>query len=464
MPWKRRGAVLWIIGLVLSAGLVPARAADTPTGSQVPAAVDTIVRDAMAAGPIVGLSVAASRGGRLLFAAGYGLADLENGVPATPATIYHFGSITKPFTAATVVQLVETGKMGLEDELTKFLPSYPVQGHRVTIQHLLHHTSGIKNYLLLPRWQEAVRLDLTHDQLVGLFRNEPFDFPPGDKFSYTNSGYYLLGLVIEQAAGQSYPEYLKARVFDPLGLAQTAYCEQRPVIKGRARGYDVVDGVVLNAEYFSMTHAYSAGAVCGSALDLLAWVRALAEGRLVSKDGFRRMSAAGTLTDGTQIEYGQGLALSSVEGHPRVSHVGGIRGFASQFAHYPDDDLTVVVLTNTENAKAATIEARISRALLGLPPPGPERVVLSKPELDYYTGTYDLGFAKVTVVERDGKLVVEATSLLGNEGYKLTPQGDHKFVADEDSEVRVTFELRERRVRRMVVYRKGITMRADRVQ
>jgi hypothetical protein len=146
-----------------------------------------------------------------------------------------------------------------------------------------------------------------------------------------------------------------------------------------------------------------------------------------------------------------------------VSHVGGIRGFASQFAHYPGDDLTVVVLTNTETAKAATIEARVSRALLGLPPPGPERVVLSQQELDYYTGTYDLGFARVEVVERDGKLVAMPTSVLGNEGYKLTPQGDHKFVADEDSEVRVTFELRSNRVRRMVVYRKGITMRAERV-
>jgi CubicO group peptidase (beta-lactamase class C family) len=464
MPWTRRAGILWLVGLLVAVGLAPARAQEPPTGLLVPVSVDTIVREAMAAGPIVGLSVAAARGGQILFAAGYGLADLENGVPATPATIYHFGSITKPFTAAAVVQLVEAGKIRLDDEITRFLPSYPVQGHRVTVQHLLTHTSGIKNYLLLPRWQEAVRLDLSHEQLVHLFRNEPFDFPPGEKFVYSNSGYYLLGLIVEQAAGQPYPEYLKARMFDPLKLASTAYCEQRPVIKGRARGYEIVDGVILNADYLSMTHAYAAGAVCGSALDLVRWVRSLADGRLVSQDGFRRMSTAAILTDGTPIEYGQGLALSFVEGHPRVSHLGGIRGFASQFAHYPGDDLTVVVLTNTENAKAATIEARISRALLGLPPPGPERVVLSKQELDYYTGTYDLGFARVTVVERDGKLVAMSTSVLGSEGYKLTPQGDHRFVADEDSEVRVTFELRSNRVRRMVVYRKGITMRAERVE
>jgi CubicO group peptidase (beta-lactamase class C family) len=451
------------VGLLVAIGLAPARADERPAASPVPVAVDAIVREVMAAGPIVGLSVAAARGGRVLFAAGYGLADLENAVPATPATIYHFGSITKAFTAAAVVQLVEAGKIGLDDELTRFLPNYPVQGHRVTVRHLLHHTSGIKNYLLLPRWQEAVRLDLTHEQLVGLFRNEPFDFPPGDRFMYSNSGYYLLGLVIEQAAGRSYPEYLKARTFDPLGLTSTAYCEQRPVIKGRARGYDVVDGVVLNAEYFSMTHAYAAGAVCGSAVDLLRWVRSLADGRLVSKEAFRRMSTAGTLTDGTQIEYGQGLALSFVEGHPRVSHIGGIRGFASQFAHYPDDDLTVVVLTNTENAKAATIEARIARAVLGLPEPTPERVVLTRAELGRYAGTYDLGLARVAIAERDGHLVVRATSLLGNEGYRLTPRGNHRFVADEDSEVRVTFEVRGGTVRRMVIYRKGITMRADRV-
>jgi CubicO group peptidase (beta-lactamase class C family) len=462
MAWKRR-AVVWTLGLLVGAGLAPARADAPVTGTPVPAAVDAIVREAIATGPIVGLSVAVARQGKILFAAGYGHADLESGARATPATIYHLGSITKPLTAAAVVQLVEAGKVAPEDELTRFFPDYPVQGHRVTVHHLLNHTSGIKNYLMVPRWQEMVRLDLGHEQLVGMFRSEPFDFPPGARFSYSNSGYYLLGLIIEQAAGLSYPDYLKTRMFDPLGMASAAACEHRPVVKGRARGYEVVDGVVLNAEYFSMTHAYAAGAVCASALDLLKWVRALAEGRVVSPASFRRMAAPGTLTDGTQVEYGYGLASSFLEGHPRVSHIGGIRGFASQFAHYPDDDLTVVVLTNTENAKAATIEARIARAVLGLPEPTPERVVLTRAELGRYAGTYDLGLARVAIAERDGHLVVRATSLLGNEGYRLTPRGNHRFVADEDSEVRVTFEVRGGTVRRMVIYRKGITMRADRV-
>jgi D-alanyl-D-alanine carboxypeptidase len=233
----------------------------------------------------------------------------------------------------------------------------------------------------------------------------------------------VLERLIEQMAGQPYPEYLKTHIFDPLGMASTTYCEHRPVVKGRARGYEVVDGAVLNAEYVSMTHAYAAGAVCGSALDVLKWVRSLVEGRVVSKDSFRRMVTPGTLADGTPIEYGHGLASSALEGHPRVSHIGGIRGFASQFAHYPDDDLTVVVLTNTENAKAATIEARIARALLGLPEPAPDPVVLTKKELDRYAGTYDLGLARVSVTERDGKLVVHATSILGNEGTSSPPRG-----------------------------------------
>src|SRR5688572_8973342 len=200
--------------------------------------IDSVATAAVAEQRTAGVSVAVVKNGRTVLAKGYGFADLENDVPATPETVYRIGSVTKQFTAAGIMRLMEQGKLSLDDTLQKFLPDFPTQGNRVTVRHLLNHTSGIRSYTSLgPKWQRVMRLDLAPDSMVALFANEPFDFKPGDAYRYNNSGYFLLGVIIEKLSGKPYGQYLQDEFFTPLGLKSTVYCDQAPIIKRRAQGY-----------------------------------------------------------------------------------------------------------------------------------------------------------------------------------------------------------------------------------
>ena len=198
--------------------------------------IDGIVADAMRDGRTPGVSIAVARGGRLVYAKGHGLANVELNVPATPDTVFRIGSITKQFTAAAIMQLVEDGKMSLDDPIEKFLPDFPVRGRHITIRHLLNHTSGIKSYTSLGlKFLAVTRQDLSHEDLIALFKDEPDDFQPGEKWLYDNSGYYLLGVILEKVTGYKYGDYLQRQFFTPLGLSSTIYCDVEPIVKKRAR-------------------------------------------------------------------------------------------------------------------------------------------------------------------------------------------------------------------------------------
>ena len=241
--------------------------------------IDAIVREGLDK-KIASYAVAVVKDGRLVLARGYGYADLENSVPASAETIYRLGSITKQFTSLAIMQLAEAGKLSVDDELTKFLPDYPVQGHKVTIHQLLNHTSGIKSYTSLPNFFRTARQDLSHGDMLALFKDLPFDFEPGIKMQYNNSGYYLLGLVIEKASGQSYAEYLTEHIFRPLGMHATRYGDTRPLIPHRAQGYKRSLGELVNDDPISMTAPFAAGALVSNVLDLVKWHQATRSRRL----------------------------------------------------------------------------------------------------------------------------------------------------------------------------------------
>ena len=266
------------------------------------------------------------------------------------------------------MKLMEQGKLSLDDTLQKFLPNFPAQGNRVTVRHLLNHTSGIKSYTSLgPKWARGVRLDLAPDSLIALFANEPFDFKPGDAWSYDNSGYFLLGMIIEKLSGKTYGQYVQDELFTPLGLKSTIYCDQAPLIKHRAQGYALrPDGKFINAEPLSMTQPYAAGSLCSTVNDLAAWTLALSSGKVVSPASYKLMSTPGTLNDGKPLTYGFGLGTGVLGGHRQVSHNGGINGFISELHHYPDDSLVTVVLTNTGALTAVQLERLIARRALGI--------------------------------------------------------------------------------------------------
>ncbi len=467
MLQRRWLSLVLILAVSLLAGecLAAAPAAGEGKKADLIAAIDAIAEAALKDGPLAGLSIGVAQGAEILVAKGYGYANLEHSVPATAETIYRLGSITKQFTAVLILQLVEEGKLKLEDELSKFLPDFPLQGHRVTIHQLLNHTSGIKSYTGLgPKfWREASRLDLTHEQLLALIKDEPFDFPPGEEWFYNNSGYYLLGLVIEKVTGKTYAEVLRERIFEPLGMTASSYCDERALVRHRAAGYTRTPKGLVNAEPLSMTSPYSAGALCSTVLDLLKWRRALTENRLISRKSYELMTQPTTLADGTQVAYGYGLIRGKLDTESSIGHGGGINGFQTQLGYYPAADLTIVVLVNTAGGRVspARTERRIARAVLGLPEPQAKDIALSAAERARYAGTYKPvgrvrgGPPQLQIVEQEGRLRV----VMGEDSYGLLYQGEHLFVADYDPDLRYSFRVEGAEAIEVVFGQFGITAR-----
>ncbi len=357
-----------LLALTLQLVQAPAPGRKPAAAPSFAATIEGIVAGAMRDGRTPGVSVAVARGGRIVYAKGYGLANVELNVPATVDTVYRIGSITKQFTASAVMQLVEDGKLSLDDPIEKFLPDFPVRGRRITIRHLLNHTSGIKSYTSLGLKYLAIkRQDISEEDLIATFKDQPDDFPPGEKWLYDNSGYYLLGVILEKATGYKYGDYVQRQLFTPLGLSSTLYCDVERIVKNRAAGYQIgLDKSLRNADFISMKVPFAAGALCSTVKDLIAWNGALAGGNVVSAASYSQMTTPLKLANGQERPYGFGLGLGEFDGHPQVEHGGGIDGFASMLMYFPKDGVTVAVLTNSSGGPAGKIAKDIAHAALGL--------------------------------------------------------------------------------------------------
>ena len=385
-----------------------------------------LAQDALRNHPAPGISVAVQQHGEVVFAGGFGYADLENEVPATADTVYRIGSVTKQFTAAAAMLLVEEGKLDLSADLRDYLPDYDTRGFEVSVERLLNHTSGIKGYTEMPEFWQRSRLDLGHEAMLELFSAPPFEFEPGDRYQYNNSGYYLLGVFVERLSGMSYPAFLEARLFEPLGLERTHYLSNRPLIPGRAEGYEVGEGNgFVNDEPLSMELPYAAGSLGASVLDLLAWQRALVSGQVVGTAGYEAMTAHGSLVNGDPVHYGYGLRLGEEHGLAKVSHGGGINGFRAQLAFYPEPELGIAVLINSGSGRPGLLENRIARLMLGMEQPEITEIEASESELRRCAGTYDPGRAPVTIRFEDGALF--------GFGERLVPVGDGAFHPEDDA-------------------------------
>lgn len=373
--------VTLLLGLLL---VSPLCADDAEVVAKVRALVEARVAEPISAG----ISVAVARGDDLLLADGFGWADLENRVPATAETVYRIGSVTKQFTAAAILKLIEEGELGLEDDLSTHYPDFDTHGKRVTIHHLLSHTSGIKSYTDLGRaWKEKIRLDLSHDELLALVEDEEFEFEPGADWRYNNTGYYLLGVVLEEVTLEPYGDFLRERFFRPLGMTGTRYDSERDIIPHRARGYSYSLAGLVNCEYLSMNQPGAAGGLISTVTDLIRWQRGLASGAVISADSFARMKTPLVLPSGSPTHYGYGLEIGELHGVTRIGHGGGINGFVSQLAWYPDPDVTVVVLSNAMVPFVGRLERDIASVVLGLTdradsPDRPEPVVASSPSAE----------------------------------------------------------------------------------
>ena len=374
-----------------------------PADDSLAAKVDAIASDALQ-GPVAGMSVAVGRGGQVLLAKGYGFANAELKVPAGPDTIYHIDSITKFLTAAAVLKLAEEGRLGLDDDVGKWVPGFSTPERPVRIRHLLSHTSGLRSYTSEPGSEERERLDLGPEQILGLVRGATPHFAAGDGWRYCNTGFYMLGMVIEKVTGKAYGQYMRDELFQPLGMESTRYGDVRPLIPNRAAGYEVEAGRLVNGPLMSWSLPFSGGNVVSTVLDLLKWTDALAHGRLLKPESLKTMWSPSRLADGTPIDYGLGTRLGMLSGHRMVGHTGSGGGFKTALLFFPEDDLTVAVLTNTDAGSPVGVAAGIARAVLALPAEEDRERPLPAGAGAAYAGHYESDETDVTLFERDGSL------------------------------------------------------------
>jgi len=321
-------------------------------------AIDAIARKAVASG-VPGVSIAVMRGDTLLLTRGYGLMNVETREPVHHDSVYQIGSITKQFTAAAIMKLVEQGKLQTSDRLRTYIPELATQFDPVTIEHLLTHTSGIFEYnsVLITAWESK-----SESEMLSLIGSRNLLFAPGSYWSYSNSNYYLLGMIIERVSGVPYPEFLDQNFFLPLGLTQTSYC-RAPVPAGYYRD----PTGVFPIQPADMSLLFAAGAICSTTEDLVRWNRALTQGVAVAPASYARMTTPYGLSNGLIVGYGYALKLDFLDGHPRVWHNGEVLGFDAQLAWYPDHDLAIAVLVNLTDLRrefASEVSDAVARELL----------------------------------------------------------------------------------------------------
>ena len=379
-------------------------AAQAPDRAAVVGRLDSLARAHVADSFTAGAAAAVVHRGDTLLLKGYGLADLEWDVPMADDAVFEIGSMTKQFTAAAVLQLVEQGKLDLDADLTAYLPDYDTRGRRVPLRRLLDHTSGIKGYTEMPMFGEFMMRDMPRDSLVARFEAEPFDFEPGTAEIYNNSAYFLLGLVIEKVAGTSYEQFLETEFFEPLGMQDSRYCSNTAVVPNRMRGYSRTPEGFERADYLNHLWPYAAGSICSSVEDLLTWNAALHSGRVLGPEAYASMITPRALDDGSMVRYAGGLGITETDGRTVIAHGGGINGFLSQGMYFPGDHTTVVVLVNAgEGADPRGVAADISDALYGVPAtPSPRPLDIDPGNLvGTWTGT-DRGGSATYTIERDG--------------------------------------------------------------
>jgi D-alanyl-D-alanine carboxypeptidase len=388
-----------------------------------------------------GAAIIALKDRQPVFRAGYGLANLELGVPIAPDTVFRLASVTKQFTAVAILMLMEQGLIALDDPITRFLPDYPTHEYTITIEHLLTHTSGIRSYTDMPEWPPLWRKDFAVRELIDFFKDQPMQFAPGTRWAYNNSGYHLLGAIIEQISGQSYEHFVQQHIFAPLGMQQSYYDHPTRIIPKRAAGYQKGADGYANAEYLSMTQPYAAGALASTVDDLAIWERALADNTLLRPATLAQAWVPYQLGDGTLTDYGYGWRISAWQGQQTMEHSGGIHGFATYALRIPAAGVFVALLSNNPGATPSELLVlKVAALLLGKPYQEPAPIVLSAGELAPYIGTYRSasGDELILVCEGDRLLVQEA----GGPQLALVPISGDEFHPERMPIDRLVFTRR----------------------
>ncbi|MGB2697787.1 MAG: serine hydrolase [Candidatus Zixiibacteriota bacterium] len=377
-----------------------------------------------------------AKDGEVIFKKGYGMANIELGVPNTPEMKFQIGSITKQFTATAILQLQEKGLLSLDDPITKHLPTYPEEtGDKVTIHHLLSHTSGIPSYTDMPDIMTQKALPVTVDELLTIFKDKPLEFEPGEKYKYSNSGYVVLGAIIEVVSEKTYEDYVEENILKTLNMTNSGYDHRDKIMENRAAGYTLDEkGELRNADFVHMSAPYAAGALYSNVMDMLIWDQALYTEKILKKSSLDKMFTP------VLKNYGYGWLIEERYNRPLVWHNGGIDGFHTTFNRWVEDSLCIVVLSNNDNAPVENIASGLAAIMFDKPYDVP--VIKTPIEVDPeiftdYEGAYE-------IAEDDYRFVdIEDTALYSQRGgsvrFRLYPEAADKFYFEHDHTTTLTF-------------------------
>ena len=399
-------------------------------------------------------SVLVARDGKVLFSKGYGLANLEFDIPNTPQTKFRLGSVTKQFTAVAILLLQERGKLSVQDPACKYIENCPKTWEPVTIHHLLTHTSGIPSYTDVKSPEEYRLMSLqkvTPAGFVESFKNKPLDFAVGEKYKYNNSGYFILGHIIEKISGQSYEAFLQDNIFTPLKMANTGYDTHDRILKGRATGYEERNGKPFNSAYLDMSVPYAAGSLYSTTEDLFAWNEALFADKLLTAKSRTAM------TTPDKNNYGYGVVMNQQYNRARVSHGGGINGFNTFLVRFPEEKVTIVALRNANfGVSPDKVCTDLAAILFGEKYEIPSGQVVAKVDpkiFDAYVGEYQLAPNFILTITREGdRLMTQAT---GQGKIEIFPESETKFFP-KVMEAKLTFVKDESgKVTHLILHQNG---------
>ena len=338
--------------LLLAAAACKKNPGTTPTPTSLVVFADSVFQRAVDSSEIAGASVLVHQNGKTLLDKQYGFASLELQAPVPEDGIFEIGSVTKQFTAAAILKLASEEKLSLGDDFTKYV-TMDTGGRDISISKLLDHTSGIPSYTEIPEFWDLSIESHPRDSLLRLVEGRDFLFEPGERMIYNNTAYFLLGLIIEKVSGQDYEAYLEEVFFKPLGMAHTSYCSVEEVVPGKVYGYNFTEDGLKQKAYLDHTWPYAAGSLCSTVGDLLKWMKALHEGKVLGPEAYTQLISPGTLSSGAPLRYAKGLSVFDQFGNRYIGHGGGINGFLSNARYYPESDLYIICLVNTTGPKGA---------------------------------------------------------------------------------------------------------------
>ncbi len=374
-------------------------------------------------------SVLIARAGEVLLSQGYGMANLEHGVANSPQTKFRLGSVTKQFTAAAILQLQDLGLLKVDSPISTYLPDYP-QGGAITVHHLLTHTAGIPNYTSFPDYIQKQRTAMTLDEIIAWFSDKPLEFTPGERYSYSNSGYTLLTNLIEAVSAQSYADYLQHHIFEPLGMTHSGYDQSAPIVPHRASGYAPAEEGYQNAAFIDMSIPSGAGGLYSTVEDLYQWDQALYTNAVLSESSRQMIfaPAVGMGEENGNADYGYGWVIDHAYERDRVGHGGRIDGFTSSIARYPNEQVVIIVLSNLETAPVARINNDLAAILFGREYTFPQQrqtIALDPAIYETYIGDYEFSPGIILSVTTESQRFF--AQLTGQNRVEIFPESATQF-------------------------------------